>query len=262
MPELPEVPNPHVDLAGYVLDGLEADERAAFEAHLAQCAQCARELDGLRVTANLLGGAAAPYDLPPDLEARTLQAVERAAQPETAVIAPSAPTGAHRARSEARAAAHSQFGFRGARLAAAAAVAGVVLGGAAFLGARLLDADEPGTLEVQAVLAGDNGRIEAAAEVRKVDIGRIVEFRSDDLPILPTGEFYELWFVGPGDSPETPNRISAGTFHPDEQGRSRVTLTAAVDPAKYPVLVVTAEPGDGDPAPSDVEVLRSDPAGR
>ena len=73
----------------------------------------------------------------------------------------------------------------------------------------------------------------------------------------PKGESYELWFVGPGDSREEPNRISAGTFHPDPEGRSNVTFAAAVDPAKYPVLSVTAEPGDGDPRPSRREVLRS-----
>lgn len=258
MPELHEVPNPHVDLAGYLLDQLEADEAVAFEAHLAQCPQCGSELAGLRAAAHLLGGAAAPYDLPPDLEARTLQAVEVAAASPRAVAEPVGSAEprvgpAHSARPVAARVRRIQW-------AAAAAVAAVVLGGAAFVGARLLGGDEPGTVEVQAVLVGDNGRIEAAAEVRKVDIGRIVEFRTDDLPILPTSEFYELWFVGPGDTPERPNRISAGTFHPDEDGRSHVTLTAAVDPAKYPVLVVTAEPGDGNPAPSDVEVLRSDPA--
>jgi Anti-sigma-K factor rskA len=97
----------------------------------------------------------------------------------------------------------------------------------------------------------------ANVEVRKTGIGRVIRFESDELPILPKGEYYELWFVGRGDTPTTPNRISAGTFHPDEDGRSHVTFTAAVDPAKYPVLSVTAEPGDGDPEPTGPEVLRS-----
>ena len=88
-------------------------------------------------------------------------------------------------------------------------------------------------------------------------IGRVIEFRSDDLAILPKGEYYELWFVGPGDSRRKSNRISAGTFHPDPEGRSHVSFAAAVDPVKYPVLSVTAEPGDGDPRPSQREVLRS-----
>ena len=94
--------------------------------------------------------------------------------------------------------------------------------------------------------------------VQMTGIGRLISFRSDELPILPTGEYYELWFVGPGDSPETPNRISAGTFHPNERGRSRVEFTAAVDPAKFPILSVTAEPGDGNPARTGPEVLRLD----
>jgi len=75
------------------------------------------------------------------------------------------------------------------------------------------------------------------------------------------GDYYALWFVGPGDSAQSPNRISAVTFHPDPDGGSRVRFAAAVDPAKYPVLAVTVEKGDGDPAPTLPDVLRS-PAGR
>jgi len=86
----------------------------------------------------------------------------------------------------------------------------------------------------------------------------VVRFETDDLPILPKGQLYEVWFVGAGDTPEASNRISAGTFHPDPEGRSDVTFTAAVDPTIYPTISVTAEPGDGDPQPSDVEVLRAD----
>ena len=85
----------------------------------------------------------------------------------------------------------------------------------------------------------------------------MIRFRTQDLSILPKGAYYELWFVGPGDAPGAPNRISAGTFHPDENGRSHVTFAAAVDPALYPVLSVTAEPGDGDPQAIGPEVLRS-----
>ena len=63
-----------------------------------------------------------------------------------------------------------------------------------------------------------------AADLRVVatGIGRVVELDTDALPILPTGELYEVWFVGPGDTPDTPNRISAGTFHPDRAGRTDV----------------------------------------
>jgi hypothetical protein len=61
-----------------------------------------------------------------------------------------------------------------------------------------------------------------------------------------------------GDTPESQNRILAGTFHPDTEGKTDVVLTAAVDPRLYPILVITAEPGDGDPRPSDTEILRGE----
>jgi len=62
--------------------------------------------------------------------------------------------------------------------------------------------------------------------------------------------------VGPGDRPGAPNRISAGTFHPDPEGRSRVIFHAAVNPRNYPGLAVTREPGDGDPAPTGEDIMR------
>ncbi len=82
-----------------------------------------------------------------------------------------------------------------------------------------------------------------------------MRFDSDDLPVLPKGEFYELWFLAPGDDAGDPRRISAGTFHPDEQFRSHVTLFAAVDPTVHGQVAVTAEPGDGDPDPAETPVL-------
>ena len=106
----------------------------------------------------------------------------------------------------------------------------------------------------QSITAADSGRVNV--EGRLVGIGRIVDLSSSDLPILPKGEFYEVWFVGPGDTFESQNRISAGTFHPDTEGKTDVVLTAAVDPRLYPILVITAEPSDGDPRPSDTEILR------
>ena len=51
-------------------------------------------------------------------------------------------------------------------------------------------------------------------------------------------------------------RISAGTFHPDAEVRTDVDLFAAVDPRRYPVMTITAEPDDGDPGPSDTELIR------
>ncbi len=63
-----------------------------------------------------------------------------------------------------------------------------------------------------------------------------------------------------GDRPGRRNRISAGTFHPDQEGRStRAIRRRGRSGPVYPVLSVTAEPGDGDPRPTGPEVLRSRP---
>jgi len=184
----------------------------------------------LEQAARLLRNAIVVVAPPPGLKSSVLLAVEQVAtEPE-----PRPP------RRRVR------FAFAAAALAAAAAILllAVRAGGPA------------GELELRAVIGAPTGA-EATVEVRKTGIGRVIQLRTDELPILPKGDYYELWFVGPGDTRVSPNRISAGTFHPDENGRSKVTFAAAVDPALFPVLSVTAEPGDGDPRPTGPEVLRS-----
>ena len=231
---------PHVDLASYVLGGLEPDEHAAFEQHLTGCVQCREELGDFAQVAGLLTAAGDPYDVPTDLREKTRAAVARATE------------GNPQRRFWRRFTV-----VRGGTFALAGAAVAML---AFFVGQRY-EARDRGPLEVSATLsAPTDGSIQGRVRVVKTGIGRVIEFRTDELPILPKGEFYELWFVGAGDTLEQPNRISAGTFHPDEKGRSHVTFAAAVDPAKFPILSVTAEPGDGDPRRTGAEVLRSEPS--
>ena len=239
----------HEDLGAYVLGMLDPGELETFRAHLAGCAECQRELEELEGTARLLARAPKAVEPRADLRVRTLAALQQAqaeaeheridAQPRRAGRRP-----------------WLSWGIGGA-VAVAAATAALILG------IQLGGDDGPaGELELRATLASVSGDATALAEVVKLGIGREIDFRTDELPILPKGEFYELWFAAPEDSPSAPKRISAGTFHPDENGRTEVTMTVAVvDPALYPTLVVSAEPGDGDPAASGNDVLRSTPAG-
>lgn len=239
MPE-PEPQMPHLDAAGWVLGVLDPDERAAFEGHLSDCDDCRRSVEELRQPAELLRLAAPRVELPAELRDRTLRAVEEAAAP------------AEPERTE-RASRRVWFRQPGLALAGALAVLALALVLAIDPGG---DRDEP-ELELAATLRPPGGGDrEARVEVVETGIGREITLRTDELPILPKGEYYELWFVGPRDSRKRPNRISAGTFHPDAQGRSNVSFTAAVDPSKYPVLSITAEPGDGNPARTGPEVLR------
>lgn len=116
--------------------------------------------------------------------------------------------------------------------AAAALVLAVALG--AWVGmARGQSTGEP---EFSATLAA--GSVRAEISGRLVPFGRVVELRSDDLPVLPKGQFYELWFVTTGEA--QPRRISAGTFHPDDDGHTDVALFAAIDPRRYQRVEMTS----------------------
>lgn len=225
----------HFDLSAYVLGRLDPAERMRFERHLETCRQCTEELPGLRRVATAFPDAIVPLEPPASLEAQVIAAVEREATPS-----------ARAPRVERMRRPRRLFALAGATALAAIAIAAVLVRGG----------ESQGMLEFRAVLSAPQGTSEASVEVRRTGIGRVVTFESDSLPILPKGDYYELWFVGPGDRPGRLDRISAGTFHPDEDGRSNVRFAAAVDPALYPVLSVTAEPGDGDPRPTGPEVLR------
>ncbi len=147
-------------------------------------------------------------------------------------------------------------------LAVAAASAVVALGAGVAVGALLDDDDGDGgpaaggVVEYAGPISGP-GDGEGDLTVVMTGIGRVIGLETDDLAILPTGEYYEVWFVAPDDRPGDPNRISAGTFHPDAEGRTDVVLAAAVDPALYPVVQITSEPGDGDPGASGAVVLET-----
>ena len=96
-------------------------------------------------------------------------------------------------------------------------------------------------------------RVDVTATVRVIPVGREVELHIEQLRDPRPNGIYELWFVS-ADDPE--RRVSAGTFHPDENGRGTVRLLAAAEPDRYPRLEVTLEPPDGDPRRQGPVVLR------
>ncbi|MGE0028638.1 MAG: anti-sigma factor [Thermoleophilia bacterium] len=179
----------------------------------------------LRRVAGLARRAAPPFEVPADLEAATFA----------------------RLREEAAGAGRRRAGARAVAALAAAAAAGALLALGIACG---VGGGADGALELAGVLRSDaTAAVAGSVEVRRTALGREVHLRSDDLPVLPVGRFYEVWFVAPDDRPGAPHRISAGTFHPDAHGHSDLTLHAAVDPARFPVVSVTAEDGADGPGP-------------
>jgi Anti-sigma-K factor rskA len=100
------------------------------------------------------------------------------------------------------------------------------------------------------------GAAQVTATVRTTGVGREVTIDIERLRDPRPGGLYELWFVAPGG-----RRVSAGTFHPDDDGRGTVRLVGAADPEVYPGIRVSLEPADGDPRRQGPDVLRAIPAG-
>lgn len=232
MPEL--APHPHPDLGGYVLGALEPAERADFEEHLAGCERCQAEVAELRGLPELLEQATPPVEVPPSLRERTFAAVERAAA--------------------------QQRRRRRWRLALTAAAACLVLV-VAFAGGYMLSqvgpfADRGRVIEF-ALAAPDGGAARATAKVRQVGDGLAITMEVSGLAPNPPGSVYECWYVGPGDSLERPNRVSAGTFTVGADGRASLRMHSAADLQRYPAMGVTLERDRGNPARTGDKVLVS-----
>jgi anti-sigma-K factor RskA len=212
-------PHPHPDLAGYVLGALDPGETAAFEQHLAGCETCRAEVEELQGLPELIDRAAPPIEVPPGLRERTFAAVERAA-------------GARRRAPMLR------------LVGVAAALIVALLGGAVV--SQFGGGGRGQVIELAlAPQPGVSGR--ATAELRRVDDGVAIDMEVSGLAPNPPGSVYECWFVGPGDSVERPNRVSAGTFTVGAGGRASVRMHSAADLRRFPVMGVTLEQDGGDP---------------
>jgi len=224
-------PHPHPDLAGYVLGALDPGETAAFEQHLAGCDACRAEVDELQGLPELIDRAAPPIEVPPGLRERTFAAVEQAA-------------GARRRAPLLR------------LVAVAAALVVALLGGVVV--SQLGGGGGGQVIELAlAAQPGVSGR--ATAELRRVDDGVAIDMEVSGLAPNPPGSVYECWFVGPGDTLEQPNRVSAGTFTIGAGGRASLRMHSAADLRRFPVMGVTLETDGGRPERTGEKILVSGP---
>src|SRR5919108_1341266 len=226
---MPDHLAPHPDLAGYVLGALNPEEAEAFERHLAGCDACRAEVEELRGLPGLLDQAAPPVEVPPGLRERTFAAVERAAAD----------------------------GRRWPllRLAAVAAALVVALVGGVVV-SQLGDRGQAVELALAAA-PGHAGR--ATAKLRQGGDGVQVDMEVSGLAPNQGASVYECWFVGPGDTLERPNRVSAGTFRVGADGRATLRMHSAADLRRFPVMGVTLEDDGGDPRRTGDKILVSQP---
>ena len=237
------------DLAGaYALGALDAADLAAFEQHLAACAECQQLVADARLVA-----VALPLTLPP---------VE--------------PPAALRQRIMMSGAAPAKASMPASWLAIAATLLAVVAGGFTWTQYRQATASQEAATRSQAQLAAlqaqlsalqnqaDNARqaldILAADDVARIDLkgqpaapastgraywsaSRGLLFSAVDLPPLPQGRVYQLWYV----TASAP--VSAALVTPDPAGRYTL-ITSAPAGVTPTAFAVTIEPAGGLPAPS------------
>jgi anti-sigma-K factor RskA len=80
---------------------------------------------------------------------------------------------------------------------------------------------------------------------------RGVVFAATQLPALPAGKTYQLWFVPANAAP-----VSAGLITPDPTGSATVHFaTPPTTPDRIAALAVTLEPAGGMPAPTGEKYL-------
>jgi anti-sigma-K factor RskA len=245
--------------AFYALGNLSEAERSAFEKHLSGCAECKAEVASFLAVCGALAQAVEQHDPPAALRSRILAATRRA---------PEAPR-----RSSALA----------PWLAAAAML--LVTAGMGMYTVQLRQ--RVSNLEVQlrdALVRVDNGErrvtvalraaadaqtplaILTAPDVQRIDLaGQPVAPRASarafwsrsrglvltgaNLPSLPAGRTYQLWFV----TSRAP--VSAGLLKPDEAGRLTTVLNTPSDIPAPAALAVTIEPEGGSPGPTGAKYL-------
>jgi anti-sigma-K factor RskA len=201
----------HELTTAYALHALDAEERARYEAHLAQCERCRSELAELTESAAALAWAVEPAAPSPALRARILEAAGGGG----ANVVP------FRRRVRAWQAA-----------AAVAACAAIGLG----VWAAMLD-HRGSTLAISAIvpLSGHPGMIELAPNREAV---LVVE----RLPAAPAGKTYEAWVIPHGGAPHR-----AGTF---AGGGPMTMLKLGMRVPRDAVVAATLERSGGVDAPT------------
>jgi anti-sigma-K factor RskA len=218
--------------AAYALHALDAEEREAYEEHLAQCARCRDELTQLQESAAALAWAAEAPAPPAALRARILE--EATAGRENVVPLPL------RARRMWQAA------------AAVAACAAVGLGiWAATLHESLGTARaHESALQIVADPASHTVALQGSRGMVAVDRNGVGVLVVDRLSAAPSGKTYEAWVIPRGGAPQR-----AGTFHGGD-GMTMVKLQMPVP--KGATVAATVERDGGVDAPTTKPFLSAE----
>ena len=248
----------HDLLGAYCTDALDADERAAFEEHLATCAECRDEAADFREVLAALADAH-PVRPPSSLEDAVLAGARAGGGSVTTEDSPA--TGPSDSTTAATANDPSPATVpplvpawrRAAPWLAAAAAGAMLFAGGVGLGRSQAPAESAAPdgdmADVVAVASA------ADAHVLPVDImgttSRVVMsgemdkavFLASELPMPAKGMVYQVWTVA-----EDGQMTSAGSFTPDDDGHIAAVLDCGA--AGVDKFMITMEPPGGSEHPS------------
>jgi anti-sigma-K factor RskA len=222
------------DLAAYLLDALDQEERQAFERHLRSCPACQAEERWLRGAVELLPSSVEQLEPPPALRERLMDTVRAEAGADG--VEPRRP-GRRRAR----------FGFvlRPAAVFAAAALIAVGVGAGYLIGNG-----GGGSKQTVATVPAQPTGVALAAR------GEIVKSR--DAAVIRVsglrprhGRVYQLWLVRKGSRRPEPSSL----FEVARDGSGASGIPGGLEGVR--VVMVSSEPEGGSRQPTSRPVLRA-----
>jgi anti-sigma-K factor RskA len=245
-------------VALYAVGALDGPERAAVESHLRQCDACTADLASFRQVGGALAQAVPQHDPPLLARARVLAAAT--GRPErmralpalvpwlaaAAMLVVTAVLGLYVAQLRERVRSlERQLGEAILRVNEGERRVNVMLRASADLERRFDVMSAPDVRRIE--LAGQPAAPSASARVFW-SRSRGLVFTGSNLPKLPAGRIYQLWFV------TTDAPVSAGLLNTDDSGRP-IVLGTSPDIPNPIALAVTLEPEGGVPAPTGDKYL-------
>lgn len=243
----------------YALGGLSEAERTAFETHLNGCAECKAEVTSFQPVSGALAQGVEQHDPPAALRRRILGAARRAPEPprRLSALAPWLAAAAMLVVTVGMGMYTEQLRQRVSNLEVQLRDALV----------RVDNGERRITVALQAAAAAETPlAILTAPDVQRIDLAgqpaaprasarafwsrsRGLVLTGANLPSLPPGRVYQLWFV----TAQAP--VSAGLLTPDEAGRLTTVLNTPADIPAPVALAVTIEPEGGSPGPTGDKYL-------